>query len=275
MRMKPALMSAFAALILLFGCISGPSNETTPVPSPSPFPSVFPSPTAKLVASNGDSVEVDYTVRVENGSVYDTTLESVAREAGIYKSTIRYRPFNFTLGKGDVIDGFDEAVRGMRIGEEKTVLIPPEKAYGDYDPTLIQAVPRIYALPRVESVPLSDFLQAYPDFNFTENETILVSSWNATILAVTNESVLLRHDPPLNHTIETGKWPETVINLTDTEVILRRNPEVNKLYMTTDATGTPMLATIRTLAGDYFMLDYNPPLAGHTLNFTIKLLRIV
>ena len=219
-------------------------------------------------------VWIDYTVRVENGSVYDTTLESVAREAGIYRSTITYEPTNFTLGNGSVIDGLDEAVLGMRVGEEKNVIIPPDKAYGAYDPTLTDAVPRIHSLQRVEAVPMAEFLQAFPGFNFTGSGTVVVGSWNATILAATNDSVMLRHDPQINQTLTTGNWPETVINVTDTEVVLRRDPRLNALYVTQDALGETRLGTVRTIADDYFMLDYNAPLAGHTLNFTIKLVRI-
>ena len=39
-------------------------------------------------------------------------------------------PLEFTAGAGELIQGFDEAVIGMKLGEEKTVTVPPEKAYG-------------------------------------------------------------------------------------------------------------------------------------------------
>ena len=262
------LLAAGAMLLMLIGTQPNAQPQQTPTPSPSA------TPTADLVASSGDLVFVDYTVRVENGSVYDTTLESVAREAGIYKSTIPYRPFNFTLGNGEVIEGFDEAVTGMRVGEQKTAVLPPEKAYGDYDPTYIEAVPRVYSISRIEAVPLTDFFSAYPGFSFTDSQTVQVDTWNATILAVTNDTVMLRHNPQVNQTIETGKWPSIVLNVTDTELILRHEPQLDKLYVTQSQDGEPRLATVRQIADDYFMLDYNAPLAGHTLNFTIKLLRI-
>lgn len=263
---------ALAAILIAAGYIYVSSTPGT-APTPTLTPAT-PTPAARTVASRGDMVWVDYTVRVENGSVYDTTLEQVARDAGIYKSTIRYTPFNFTLGSADMIDGFNEAVLGMRVGEEKNAIIPPDKAYGAYDPTLVDAIPRIYSLQRVEPVPMDEFLQIYPGFTFSENETLLVGSWNATILAATNNSVMLRHDPQVNQTLATGKWPETVVNVTDTEIVLRRDPKLGAMYLTEDAMGEPLLGTVRTIADDYFMLDYNAPLAGHALNFTLRLVRI-
>lgn len=264
---------AFAAVILAAAYVlvfSSPAGNSPPVAA-----TPAPSPTPKAIASNNDTVEVDYTVRVENGSVFDTSLEQVAREAGIYKSAIRYQPLRFTLGSGDMIAGFEEAVAGMRVGEEKNVIVPPEKAYGEHQATLLSAMPRIYAQPRVEEVPLADFRQAFPNFNFEESQTVEIESWNATVLAVTNQSVILRHDPAVNQTIQTGAWPETVINVTDTQVVLRRDPQLAAVYAVTDFVGNARLATVRSVSDDNFMLDYNPPLAGHTLNFTIKLLRIL
>lgn len=71
---------------------------------------------ANDVAKKGDTVEVDYTGKFENGEVFDS---SEGRE-----------PLEFTIGDGQVIPGFENAVDGMAFGETKTVTIPPEEAYG-------------------------------------------------------------------------------------------------------------------------------------------------
>jgi peptidylprolyl isomerase len=72
------------------------------------------------IAKKGDIVEVDYTGTFENGDVFDT---SEGRE-----------PLKFELGAGQMIPGFDKAVDGMKFGEEKTVTLPPEEAYGTSGP---------------------------------------------------------------------------------------------------------------------------------------------
>lgn len=90
---------------------------------------------------SGDSVKVDYTGKLEDGTVFDTSREDVAKQAGIYVEGGEYDPLNFVVGSGQVIPGFDEGVIGMKVGEEKTLTIPPEKAYGEYEEAGVLAVP--------------------------------------------------------------------------------------------------------------------------------------
>jgi FKBP-type peptidyl-prolyl cis-trans isomerase 2 len=90
---------------------------------------------------SGDTVQVDYVGRLEDDTVFDTSIKEVAQEAGIYNQGRNYSPLTFTAGAGQMIPGFDEGVIGMKVGEEKTLTIPPEKAYGEYDEAKIQAVP--------------------------------------------------------------------------------------------------------------------------------------
>ena len=90
---------------------------------------------------SGDTVQVDYTGKLENGTVFDTSIEEVAKEAGIYNAQREYTPLNVTVGSGQVIEGFDEGLIGMKEGEEKNLTIPPEKAYGEYNESWVQSIP--------------------------------------------------------------------------------------------------------------------------------------
>ena len=81
-----------------------------------------------FVAKAGDTVEVYYTGTLDNGTIFDTNENAT--------------PLTFTLGKGMVIPGFDEAVAGMAVNNVKTVWIPSEKAYGSYNNSLIHTVNR-------------------------------------------------------------------------------------------------------------------------------------
>jgi FKBP-type peptidyl-prolyl cis-trans isomerase len=81
------------------------------------------------VVTTGKIVKVDYIGKFENGTVFDTSIEEEAKKAGIYMEGRTYEPFSFVPGKRQVIEGFDEAVIGMKVGEEKEVKIPPEKGY--------------------------------------------------------------------------------------------------------------------------------------------------
>lgn len=90
---------------------------------------------------SGDTVQVDYIGKFENGTVFDTSIEKVAQESGIYNPQREYTPLNITVGSGQVIEGFEEGLIGMKEGEEKNLTIPPEKAYGEYNESWVQSIP--------------------------------------------------------------------------------------------------------------------------------------
>ena len=74
-------------------------------------------------AKTGDTVAVNYTGKLDDGTVFDS---SSGRE-----------PLEFTIGSGQVIPGFEEAVIGMSPGETKTASLPPEQAYGSRHEELV------------------------------------------------------------------------------------------------------------------------------------------
>ncbi len=92
-------------------------------------------------AKHGDFVRVSYTGRFENGPIFDSTDEDVAKKEGIFEKVRKYGPLSVTIGESPLIEGFNEALIGMGEGGKKEVVIPPEKAYGDIDEALIKSVP--------------------------------------------------------------------------------------------------------------------------------------
>ena len=78
----------------------------------------------------GDTVTIEYVGRHDDDTVFDTSREAVAEEAGL-ETHREFSPLTFEVGAGKVIDGLDEALEGMDEGDTDTVTIPPEAAYGE------------------------------------------------------------------------------------------------------------------------------------------------
>lgn len=125
------------------------------------------------VAESGNTVKIHYTGMLEDGSVFDS---SEGRD-----------PLEFTLGSGQVIAGFDDAVAGMKVGEKKNVTIPVDKAYGPRNEELVIAAPREH-VPEDINPEIGQRLQ----MGAPNGEVVLV-----TVVEVTEEHVKLDANPPL------------------------------------------------------------------------------
>ncbi len=77
----------------------------------------------------GDTIKVDYEGSLEDGTVFDT-------------SQSHGQPLEFEVGSGQLIKGFDDAVIGMKVGQEKKVVLSPEDSYGQHNPEMLKEIPR-------------------------------------------------------------------------------------------------------------------------------------
>ena len=80
------------------------------------------------MSNDGKKVKVHYKGTLDNGEVFDSSYE-------------RDEPIEFTSMAGQVVKGFDEAVRDMEVGDKKTIHLEPEEAYGEAQEELIQTIP--------------------------------------------------------------------------------------------------------------------------------------
>jgi peptidylprolyl isomerase len=95
-------------------------------------------------AKVGDTVKVHYTGTLDDESVFDSSRERA--------------PMEFTIGEGNIIEGFEKGVVGMTVGETRTLSIPPEKGYGSRDDNLITQIDRSY-LPQTVEPAIGQHLQ--------------------------------------------------------------------------------------------------------------------
>ena len=78
----------------------------------------------------GDKVKVNYTGRLLDGKIFDTSLEDVAKQHGIHDPKRTYQPLEFQLGAGQIIQGWDEGIRLLHKGSKARLFIPSTLAYG-------------------------------------------------------------------------------------------------------------------------------------------------
>ena len=85
---------------------------------------------------SGDKIKVHYTGTLNDGTIFD--------------SSERRDPLEFTIGNNEVIAGFENGVKDMKLNQEKTITINPKDAYGEKNQQLIISVPRDKFPPKIE-----------------------------------------------------------------------------------------------------------------------------
>ncbi len=148
--------------------VADPSTETSEAPAPETTTTTQTIPTEGFIVQDGDGVEVHYVGTLDDGSQFDSS-----RERGV--------PFAFTVGTGQVIRGFDEAVLGGKVGDVTTVRIEPANAYGEWSEDNVFDVP---------------FNAEQGDVK-AGDEVFLTNGQPAVVVEVTEETVTL----DTNHTL--------------------------------------------------------------------------
>jgi len=126
-----------------------------------------------MQVQNGNKVKIHYTGKLEDGQVFDTSLQE-GRD-----------PLEFTVGQGMMIPGFESGVIGMSVGEKKTITMGSDDAYGPTREDLLFEVPITNVPPAVK---VGDTLRA-------EVENGMMSLFTVTEVKI--ETVVLDGNHPL------------------------------------------------------------------------------
>ncbi|HUW68387.1 MAG TPA: FKBP-type peptidyl-prolyl cis-trans isomerase [Candidatus Nanoarchaeia archaeon] len=263
------------------------------------------------IVEAGDEVYVNYVGKYLSGEIFDTSFEDVAIEADIYQQDRPYQPLKLLVGAGRVIEGFDDGVLGMKLGEKKTLTIPPEKAYGPTDFSKIQVIPLIDEIPLVQDIPVPETIELeLLQFNQTFGTGYVVgdsvqfpdTTINFTIVNM-SETVNIIRDLDVGNTFNLGEqspWDETVMAMNETHLTVKHSVEVddvlqfpgppwNSTVINVDETNITVQhnpipdATVETYSGSVkihfnetaITLDNNHFLAGKTLVFDIEIVDII
>lgn len=124
-------------------------------------------------AKTGDKVRVNYTGRSEDGQVFESSVGMV--------------PFTFTIGAGEVVKGFEDAIIGMQPGERKKITIEPEDGFGLYEEDLVLEIPK-------SGLPTDLILQVGTDFEMEDDEGNVLP---AVVIEILDDSILIDANAPL------------------------------------------------------------------------------
>jgi len=124
-------------------------------------------------AKDGDTVQVNYTLTLTDGTIYET---SVGKE-----------PLELVLGKGDYLPDFEKAIVGMKVGESRTITIPAADGYGTRRDDLVFTVDRSQLVAGVEPK-VGDKLESTDE----SGQTMVV-----VVTAVSETTITVDANPPL------------------------------------------------------------------------------
>lgn len=245
------------------------------------------------VTRQGDKVEVDYLGYLVNYKVFDTSIGDIARNSAIQKTSefsVRssYEPLKVYVGASDpdpsdpygsMIEGFWEAIEGMRVGQSRTVVIPPHKGYGEYTNATLNVTEEVTML---ESMSFNDF-----NNNYTEKpmEGLFMKhhfwGWNVTIDYVNQSEDVVRivNEPILHQIVNAYGWNSEVIykNQSDNggegKILVKHFAEVGMkaVYLNRSA-------EVLAIEDDQIKLEYNTSphhLGDEILIFDITLVDIL
>lgn len=292
--MKKIIFIALS-LSLLTSCTLWNKSAETPVENTA-------SETKKEIAAGANSmVSLNYTLRTDSpsGKVVDTSVESVAKENGLYNSGAPYKPFEFVIGSNQVVPGFEAGVMGMKKGEKKLIEVAPKDGYGEA--TIERTVNKYEIAPlftittdkrnfsdkNTETLPLSTFGEEAKDI--TVGKTLTGGAGiTAKVIKLDGENVTLeidnKNNPFYGKKLVVGAKAEkekakfTVKAVTETGVTLEvengESPFYGKEFIagasaTLENGGT---LTVKSLSGETVTLitPNTHPLAGKTLYFAVE-----
>jgi FKBP-type peptidyl-prolyl cis-trans isomerase 2 len=222
----------------------------------------------------GDTVLVNYTAYLDTGEIIDTSFEEVAQDetqpkVWWFRLRASYEPLQVEVGQGALLPDFEMALIGMHEGQKKEITIPPERAYGFSDSNKIVEFALVRKLKKEEEVPKTEFTERMMK-EPVEGEQYQFQGFIITVNEVSEENVTFSYELEVGQEIYIGLGNAVVTSETDTEYEITLNPELGDM-ITYSYYGQ---GTIIEITEEAMVVDFNSPLAGETLHYTIWIVEI-
>jgi len=262
------------------------------------------------IIEEGDQVLVDYTGKLENGEVFDTTYRSIAddnatKKAESFQKKYEYKPLKINTveyAEVELLKAFEEQLLGMEVGEEKTIKLTPEEAYGNYKEEKVKHIKTVDEVPIRETImkerdiPEKEFREKYGE-PMVGGE-INTEYGKADILEITSEGNVKIKQKTVNEEIVLKYFKAKLLNETEESFTIERifEPKLNtkngtafvkeedgKFIITLDIQNLKIGDRMYTEYGsgkvieineNEIVVDTNHPLAGKTLIFNVKIVEI-
>lgn len=138
-------------------------------------------------AQKGSRVRIDFTGTLEDGTVFDTTRKEGSGDCGCDDCGCDEGPMELVIGEDSFFTLIEEALVGMAVGDKKTVLIPTEEAFGDYDEEKVFTIPS-------DQIPADLSPEVGQELELTDedDEAVMV-----TVLEIDEDGITLDANHPL------------------------------------------------------------------------------
>ena len=229
-----------------------------------------------LGMGDGDKVNVDYSLYVD-GKLFQTTIVEDAKSSNIYDEKITYKPFEFSIGSNSVLKKFEDTVKKMKVGEEKTIELLPSEAYGEFDEKkVIKGLRKEVVINKTSFIDLNSFKELFAkDPVLNDLVKGITMPWDIKVVSVNNgvvevENVLIKGQKIV---LPGSSWDSVVEDVSGNSIKIMQYPKIGDALII--PAETLLRGTVLDVSDETFDVDLNSPLAGKTLKFKIILREIV
>jgi FKBP-type peptidyl-prolyl cis-trans isomerase 2 len=225
------------------------------------------------LVESGDLVEVAYTARLKsNGNLIHTTSSEIAGDVNQeriqnFNAPESFGPVTVIAGEQEAFPGLGYAVLGLNVGEEKNVVIPPGKAFGSLNSSLIRNFDRDKTVPTTITMPAKEYSQRYNGFPI-KGKTIAFNPYvEALVLDVAEDGVTLQLSPVAEEI--DSDFGLTRMTVENEKIHIHLTPKIGGYFELEKRPGR-----VVAVSDNQFTVDFNEPLAGQDILFDVKILSV-